>query len=74
MSNTELHSAFLVALESNNTPEALRLANIIDWVAIAPVIEPKSINTTAADNATKSNSKIEGAILRRQENTLAFTF
>lgn len=71
--NNENHSAYLVALESNNIKEAIRLANIIDWVAIAPEIAPRIIDTIAADNATKTNSKVEGAILRRQEK-LNFTF
>lgn len=71
--NNENHSAYLVALESNNIKEAIRLANIIDWIAIAPTIIPKAIDTIAADNATKTNSKVEGAILRRQEK-LIFTF
>jgi len=71
--NNENHSAYLVALESNNIKEAIRLANIIDWIAIAPKITSKAIDTIAADNATKTNSKVEGAILRRQEK-LTFTF
>jgi ribosomal protein L12E/L44/L45/RPP1/RPP2 len=73
MTITEQHSAFLVALESNNIQEAIRIANIVDWVAIAPAIISKPIDTIAADNATKNNSKVEGAILRRQEK-LTFAF
>lgn len=58
------------ALESGNIVEAVRLANLIDWVAIAPKIERKPIDTTAADNAMKTSKRgawVEGAILRRQE-------
>ena len=71
MTNTELLAAFNTALETGNTTEALRLANIVDFIAAAPAIAPRTIDTTAADNASKNfGFDFEGAILARGERMM----
>ena len=62
---------YLAALESGNKAEALRLANIVDFVAAAPVIATKPIDTTAADYAALNHKPrhldFERRILIRDE-------
>jgi hypothetical protein len=71
MSNTELLAAYNLALNTGDITEALRLANLVDFVAAAPAIAPRIIDTTAADNASKNTGfDFEGAILARGERLL----
>ena len=42
---------YLAALESGNIAEAVRLANLVDFIAEAPAIPIKPIDTRAADYA-----------------------
>ena len=71
MSNTELLAAYNIALNTGDITEALRLANLVDFVAAAPAIAPRIIDTTAADNASKNfGFDFEGAILARGERLL----
>jgi hypothetical protein len=64
--------AFNTALNTGNIVEATRLANIIDFVASAPIITTRSVNTTASDNAARRTGfDYEQAILSRQESALA---
>lgn len=71
MSNTELLAAYNTALNTGDITEALRLANLVDFVAAAPAIAPRIIDTTAADNASKNfGFDFEGAILARGERLL----
>lgn len=74
MSNTALLTAFHEALESGDTAETLRLANLVDFIAAAPVIAPRIIDTIAADNATgwkaQKASRIERLILMRDEQAM----
>lgn len=59
-----------IALESGNMTEAVRLARLIDWVAIAPSIPEKVIDHTAYENALRTSPmsrRVESAILRRDE-------
>ena len=68
MTNTELLASYNTALNTGDITEALRLANLIDFVVAAPAIAPHTIDTTAADNASKNTGfDFEGAILRRDE-------
>lgn len=71
MTNTELLAAYNIALNTGDIPEALRLANIVDFIAAAPAIAPRIIDTTAADNTAKRTGfDYEGAILARDERLL----
>ena len=71
MTTNQLLAAFNNALETGNTTEALRLANIVDFIAAAPAIAPRTIDTTAADNATKRRGfDYERAILARDERMM----
>jgi hypothetical protein len=71
MANTELLAAYNIALNTGDITEALRLANIVDFVAAAPAIAPRLIDTTAADNASKNfGFDYERAILARDERLL----
>ena len=60
---------YLEALESGNIPEALRLANLVDFVAAAPAIPVKPVDTRAADYATLLTGRVdyERRILARDE-------
>lgn len=63
--------AYELALNNGDIAEALRLANVIDFAAEAPAIAPRTIDTTAADNAAKRTGfDYEGAILARDERLL----
>jgi flagellar basal body P-ring protein FlgI len=60
--------SYELALNNGDIAEALRLANIIDFAAEAPAIAPRTIDTTAADNAAKRTGfDYERAILARDE-------
>jgi hypothetical protein len=71
MANTELLAAYNIALNTGDITEALRLANLVNFVAAAPAIAPHIIDTTAADNASKRfGFDYERAILARDERLL----
>jgi hypothetical protein len=71
MTNTELLAAYTTALNNGDITESLRLANLVDFVAAAPAIAARIIDTTAADNAAKrSGFDYERAILIRDERLL----
>lgn len=71
MTNTQLLAAYNIALNTGDITEALRLANLVDFIAAAPSIAPRIIDTTAADNAAKRTGfDYEGAILARDERLL----
>jgi hypothetical protein len=71
MTNAELLAAYTTALNNGDITESLRLANLVDFVAAAPAIAPRIIDTTAADNAAKrSGFDYERAILIRDERLL----
>ena len=71
MTNIELLASYTTALNNGDITESLRLANLVDFVAAAPAIAPRIIDTTAADNAAKrSGFDYERAILIRDERLL----
>jgi hypothetical protein len=65
-------AGFHEALEAGDMDTARRLANSIDWVAAAPVIPPRVIDTTAADNVARRSPGLdfEGMILARDERMM----
>jgi hypothetical protein len=58
------------ALKIGDIREALRIARLIDWVAVAPKITPKAPDQSAYENALRISSmerRAESAILKRNE-------
>ena len=58
------------AIESGDIAEAVRLARLIDWVAIAPPTQETLIDHTGYENSLRTSPmsrRVESAILRRDE-------